>query len=268
MSPVRGGAKRVVFSLPRIKRETFVAQAELHRTIDSTNRRAMELAVLADTELPYLVLTENQTAGKGRGSNVWWSAPGALTFSLALDLGGQDFTTESWPRFALAAAVGICEVLESIAPDVPFGIRWPNDIFTGPHKVCGILPELLPGKSPRLVLGIGINSNNSMSDAPVELREAATSLFDVTGRRTNLTNLVVGVLNRLEARLLDLAGSSPDLTRAWSDRCLLRGRTVSLRMDSDLVQGGCEGIDATGALLLRVASKVTPFYGGSVTSVG
>ncbi len=267
MSAVRVRAERAVFSLPRIKRETFVRGAELHRSIDSTNTRAMELAADSESTLPLLVLTENQTAGRGRGSNVWWSAPGALTFSLVLDLANHDTRPESWPRFALAAAAGICEALESFAPNTSFGIRWPNDVCAGPRKICGILPELRAGKSSRLVLGIGINANNSMDAAPAELQSTATSLLDLTGRRTDLTDLLIEVLRRLEARLGDLANASSELSAAWSDRCLLRGRNVELRVDNVSVRGHCEGIDPHGALLLRTGSKTARFYGGSIASV-
>ena len=71
MTPVRVRAGRALYSLGRIRRDTFVRHAELHRTIGSTNVRAHELAADGETPLPALVLAETQTAGKGRGANVW-----------------------------------------------------------------------------------------------------------------------------------------------------------------------------------------------------
>ena len=117
------------------------------------------------------------------------------------------------------------------------------------------------------MLGIGINANNSMNTAPAELQSTATSFLDLTGRRTDLTDLLIEVLRRLEARLGDLANASSGLSVAWSDRCLLRGHNVELRVDNVSVRGQCDGIDPHGALVLRAGSKTTRFYGGSIASV-
>ncbi|MCC6152997.1 MAG: biotin--[acetyl-CoA-carboxylase] ligase [Candidatus Hydrogenedentes bacterium] len=267
MSATGRRVERVVFSLPRIKRATFVRQAELHRSIDSTNNRAMELAATADTETPFLVIAETQTAGRGRGSNVWWSAPGAVTFSLVVDLPAHDTGPESWPRFALATAVAVCDTLEEVVSGRSFGIRWPNDVFYQNQKICGILPELCMGDQPRLVLGVGINVNNSLTLAPAELRDTATSLIDLAGRRINLTQFISKVLRAIEVRLADLAAQSEVLPEAWAARCLLRGSTVTLNQNGESHTGRCEGIDPSGALVLRVGAATKQFYGGTIAAI-
>ncbi|MCC6796030.1 MAG: biotin--[acetyl-CoA-carboxylase] ligase [Candidatus Hydrogenedentes bacterium] len=267
MSVLGRRVERVVFSLPRIKRATFVRQAELHRSIDSTNNRAMEIAANADIETPFLVIAETQTAGRGRGSNVWWSAPGAVTFSLVMNLPAHDTGPESWPRFALATAVAVCEALEAVVSGKSFGIRWPNDVFYQNQKICGILPELCFGERPRLVLGVGINANNSLALAPAELRNTATSLIDLAGRRINLTQFVSKVLCAIEARLADLTAQSETLPEAWAERCLLRGSTVTLKQNGESHTGRCEGIDSTGALLLKAGTATKRFYGGTIAAI-
>ena len=267
MSAPARRVERVVFSLPRIKRATFVRQAELHRSIDSTNNRAKELAARAEIETPLLVIAEAQTAGRGRGSNLWWSAPGAVTFSLILDLPTNDVGPQSWPRFALATAVAVCEGLEETLPDHTLGIRWPNDVIHQHQKICGILPELCMHDAPRLVLGVGVNVNNSLSNAPEDLRQAATSLIDLAGRRTNLTKFVSTVLGRIEIRLADLLSQSAIVSDAWTSRCLLRGTTVTLNQNGEAHTGRCEGIDATGALLLCTGANAKQYYGGTIETI-
>ena len=69
------------FDLDRLGAETFVAQVQFHETIDSTNTAALAASEQEDLQLPLLVLAGEQTAGRGRGSNTWWSATGSLTFS-------------------------------------------------------------------------------------------------------------------------------------------------------------------------------------------
>lgn len=260
--------KRPTFDIDRISARTFVRDIDYHRTIPSTNTRALELAAIPANRLPVLVIAENQTAGRGRGANSWWSAKGALTFSLLLDLGRHPAPPDSWPRMALAAAVSVCEAMETLAPAVAFGIRWPNDVYARHQKICGILPELCPGAAPRLVLGIGINVNNSTVGAPEPLPVNATSLVDIAGRTFNLTSTLVEVLRRLELRLADLESSSSELAQEWSRRCLLRGHSVRLQVNEDIVEGHCMGIDSTGAIGIRSPRGIEKFYGGAVVGVG
>lgn len=264
MSPAQGRGEHPVYSLPRIHRETFVREVEFYPSINSTNTRAMELASMDDAKLPLLVLTESQTAGKGRGVNQWWSPPGAIAFSLLINLGDQPVGPESWPRFALCTALAVCEALEVSAPGVSFGIRWPNDVCHGVRKICGILPELCATKPARLVLGVGVNVNNSTGDAPAAIKESATSLFDLTGRRVNLTEILIDIMLRIEYRFGQLLDCAPELSHAWSDRCLLRGKTVCVKFNHVEIEGECAGIAATGALALQTPTGTQRFYGGTV----
>lgn len=253
---------RNAISVARVKRETSVRFVEYHRMFPSTNTRALELAADPSTPIPALVITEIQTAGRGRGENVWWSAAGALTFSLILDLESQRANPESWPTFALATAVTVCDVLEARAPMTRFGIRWPNDVYCGTRKICGILPEIYTKGPLRLVLGIGLNVNNAMQQAPVVLRETAISLLDLTGERWNLTETLVFLLKALEGRIDD-----PHVPAAWSERCLLRGHDVTVGLESRECSGFCTGIDEAGALTLRMGDTVERFFGGTILRV-
>ena len=70
--------------LKQIRQATRVPTIEHHRQIASTNTRAIMAADDAALPLPALILTDLQTAGRGRGDHVWWSAPGALTCSVIL----------------------------------------------------------------------------------------------------------------------------------------------------------------------------------------
>ncbi len=213
------------------------------------------------------MLTEIQTAGRGRGANTWWFASGSLAFSLILPLGTNGSEPKAWPKTALATAVGVCDALERLLPEFQFGIRWPNDVCFGSRKICGILPELSNGNSPRLVLGIGMNVNNSMDHAPDELKSYATSLVDLTTHRMNLTDVIVEVLRHLEIRFSELASSNSSLPAAWSRRCLLRGRIVQLCSGLDEIQGLCGGIDESGALQIKTLTRLERCYGGTISAI-
>ena len=247
--------------------------------LPSTNDHALQLAAQTDLPTPLLVLAEEQTAGRGRGSHRWWSQAGALAFSLVLDAAPLRLSLDQWPRVALTAAVAVCQVLEDTVPRLECGIRWPNDVFVAGQKICGILPELpLPREEPdgpklrrpgpvRLVLGIGINVNNSLRRAPADLRAIGTSLFDLTGDRYDLTDLLVQVLERLSRGLIALAKGDPQLVQVWAQRCVLQGRTIELQTGLTQVRGICKGIDSEGALVLHTPRGRERSFGGVVTAV-
>jgi hypothetical protein len=95
----------VYLDADEIRRTTFIRHVEIHDTLRSTNDRAAELARDPDIQLPALIAARQQTAGRGRGSNTWWSADGALTLSIVLDPAAFGIGMANWPQLSLATAV-------------------------------------------------------------------------------------------------------------------------------------------------------------------
>jgi BirA family biotin operon repressor/biotin-[acetyl-CoA-carboxylase] ligase len=253
--------------LQRIESETLVRRVELHGELPSTNDLALQRAADEGVLAPLLVLAERQTAGRGRGANRWWSAPGALTFSLLLDAAAANLPTERWPQVSLTAGLAVCEALQRFLPPVEIGLKWPNDVYLLDRKVCGILVETSSRRVGMLVLGIGINVNNSFAAAPPDVRAIATSLTDVGHCDYDLTDVLIGVLNQLADRLQLLAAGSDKLWQRWQTFSMLTGRTVHLEAGSRQVTGLCKGIDRQGALILQTESATERFFGGIVRSI-
>jgi BirA family biotin operon repressor/biotin-[acetyl-CoA-carboxylase] ligase len=280
---------QTAFDLRRIEQESFVRQVEFHSVLPSTSDFALELAAQPDLVTPLLVLTEKQTAGRGRGSNRWWSRPGALTFSVVLDGPSEKGDRSNLPerpegcsaqvgpvpffaRVSLTAALAVCQVLEQLVPHISYGIRWPNDVHCAGRKICGVLPELSrqrvePPQSPRLVLGIGVNVNNSLSDAPPDVSGVGVSLLDLTDQSYDLTDFLVRLLRQLANGLDALARRDPQLADAVSQRCVLQGRVVELQAGPRHVRGLCQGIDYHGALTIRTTRGIERFFGGVISTV-
>ncbi|HTN74153.1 MAG TPA: hypothetical protein VL096_02860, partial [Pirellulaceae bacterium] len=84
---------------------------EWHEELDSTNARALLLAQQSDRQLPTVIVADRQTAGRGRGTNQWWSGPGALTFSILLDASETHLPAVHWPLVSLLTAVVVGETL-------------------------------------------------------------------------------------------------------------------------------------------------------------
>jgi BirA family biotin operon repressor/biotin-[acetyl-CoA-carboxylase] ligase len=252
--------------LDRIRSSGLVREAEFHAEIGSTNDRAAELARQPSLACPFLVLAARQTAGRGRGSNRWWSAPGALTFSLILEARQTGLPVERWPQIALAAGAAVCEAIEQSIPDAAVRLKWPNDVYLGGKKTSGILVEAPAVATGRLLVGVGVNVNNSFADAPLELQPFATSMTDVACRAFDSTDVLLAILARFEFWLSDLAGNEHELFERWRARCLLAGKRVRLSAGSRQFSGICQGIDDTGRLMLSTPDGIERHLSGTVVS--
>ncbi len=207
------------------------------------------------------MVAERQTAGRGRGDHRWWSGPGSLAFSLLLRPDGA--AGRGWgqsPLIGLAAAVAVAETVAPLLPAHRVGIRWPNDVIAAGGKLAGVLVEVLP--DGRHVVGIGLNTNSSLSQAPPELRPTATTLLELTGTTHDQTAILVALLGHLEEKLQQLA-SEPGRVAARADAlCLQRGESLVLHSAGRAVTGRCAGIAPDGALLLDTPEGRQAFYGG------
>lgn len=255
------------FDLARLTRDTFLADIEFHDEIDSTNTRGVSLCSRSELKTPHLILAERQTQGRGRGKNIWWSREGAITMTLVLSESDIHLPFERWSLVSLLAGLAIADTLAETAPDDAIRVKWPNDVYLAGKKICGILCEIPPSRPPRLVLGIGLNVNNSLLDAPLELRERATSLTDLTGLLHDRCEMLVNLLDRLRESLQIPQALAPDvLPHVWSQRCLLTGRQVSVTCGDIERTGQCLGIDAHGALLIEHRTGIERLVGGTVTA--
>ena len=170
---------------------------------DSTNRwlkdqRSSDVSV---------VVADYQTAGKGCGSNSWESERGKnLTFSVLLH--PKEIPASCQFRISEIVSVAPRKVLEQYLS--PLTIKWPNDIYVGDRKICGILIEnRLQGSSILdSIVGIGLNVNQTafLSDAPNPV-----SMKQVLGREVDREELLQLFLKELEAvYAMDIESLSAD----------------------------------------------------------
>jgi BirA family biotin operon repressor/biotin-[acetyl-CoA-carboxylase] ligase len=240
------------FDLDRIKDDTDICHVEYHDTLPSTNLTAVQLLGPLLDNTPALVLTSNQSAGRGRKGNAWWSSGGALTFSWVVDAASLPVAAERRPMVSLAAGLAVRDALTELLPNCPFVLKWPNDVLIGDQKICGILVEQHSvDQRQGVILGIGVNVNNSLLQAPSEISQRATSLYDIEGRSFDLNAVLVTILNRLSFRITQLT-SQPRLALAETNRHnVLTGRIVTLQVSEATITGVCVGVDDEGQLVLQ-----------------
>lgn len=248
--------------IPRIVRETFVVRVEHHATLGSTNDRAKQVAAERPGPLPLLIVADAQTAGRGRGTNRWWTGRGSLACSLLVDLDGLGIDRRGRALVALAAGAAIVETASPLLPSHAVGLHWPNDVYAAGRKLAGVLVEV-PANGLH-VIGIGINTNTSLADAPPELRQTATSLLELTAARHDPTDILCALLERLAANLRALADTPERIAARANALCLQRGQRLTVRVSEGWVSGQCEGIAPDGALLLRTRGGPEKLYSGEV----
>ncbi|MEZ6047934.1 MAG: biotin--[acetyl-CoA-carboxylase] ligase [Planctomycetaceae bacterium] len=250
------------FDLRQIARETFLENIDFHQSMDSTNNQALRLAQEPNLSLPCLVLAEKQTAGRGRGNNQWWAQPGCLTFSILLDT--TPFKKpEHLPLIALATGWAVANVLEEYTPSRSVQLKWPNDVYLSNRKICGILTEM--PHQHRVVVGLGLNVNNSFYSAPDELKSKAISLFDELGNEYPLGMILIDILTQFEILWRQLIEGDCHFIQQWPTRCLLTNRLITHEAGEKQTIGHCRGIDEIGALLLQTEQGTERILGGTIT---
>ncbi|MDE7136627.1 MAG: biotin--[acetyl-CoA-carboxylase] ligase [Muribaculaceae bacterium] len=142
-----------------------------------------------------VVVTDNQTAGRGQRGNSWEAAPGKnLTFSVLLE--PQNIAARSQFAISRAVALAVADCIAHWLRRDDVRLKWPNDIYVGDDKICGILIEntLEGDRIARSVVGVGINVNQRefMSDAPNPV-----SMWQIAGMDFDLDILLEDVVNTI-----------------------------------------------------------------------
>ncbi len=253
-----------MFDLLRIREETNVADIAYLDEIDSTNSFAIKQLEESPVESPWLVLADKQTAGRGRGSNQWWASDGALTFSLAIE--ANDLDAEQIGKASLSTGLAVCQALERFAPAGDLALKWPNDVYLEGKKICGILIERSAARGDFVVIGIGINVNNSMANSSDEIVERAISLVDCLESEVDRTSVLIECLQQFDRRIRSIRLGDSMLLDQWRAYCMLTGRRVTVDLYEQEITGTCAGIDSTGALLVQSGEKTHRCIGGVVKS--
>ncbi len=250
------------WDIDRCVRETFLAGAEHHPILGSTNDRAKQLAAEQGCPMPYLIVADRQTAGRGRGRNRWWTGHGSLALSLLLDGRSWPTTPNPGPLAALAAAVAAAQTVAPLVPAARVGIHWPNDVFAAGRKLAGVLVEAPPGQ--RYVVGVGLNLNNNLAEAPPELQAVAVTLRELTGTEHDPTEFLIGYLKRFATLLDDLPSRPSRITQTADELCLQRDALLAVETGGRIVRGVCQGIAPDGSLLLSDAHGLRCITSGIV----
>ncbi len=256
---------------PLVEGTIFAGQIHHFFKIGSTNAVAMEAAVRGAPE-GSVFLSEEQTAGRGRGVNHWHSARSAGIYCSAIlrpPLLPADVLTLSLAA-GLAVVSAVSSVAASIGIPVDLDLKWPNDVLLGEKKFCGILTEMNaePTRVRHVVIGIGMNVNHRQF--PSELRDDAVSLCMLTGSDWSRVELTAALLKSLDREYRALVneplGHASILQRFSQLSSYARKKHVRVEENGGF-EGFTEGLDARGFLQVRTDQGLRTVLSGSVRAL-
>ena len=185
-----------------LRTQTLGQVIEYYTQLDSTNEEAWEM-IDEGVKSGTVIITDRQLSGKGRNGTKWQSkANRSLTFSVVIK--PNNLSGSMSGVFPLLTGVAIVRALQDMHIDG--GLKWPNDIMIKGKKLGGILCESrIQGKSIKwVVIGIGINVNETADDFENDISLSATSLYLEVGDFMQRERLLAAILNHLEILLSEL----------------------------------------------------------------
>lgn len=243
----------------------FIGKNILHfDTIGSTNDYAKKIGnELIDGSV---IISEEQTKGKGRLGRVWESKAGeGIWMSIILK---PDLIPNKAPFITLIAGASIVKALNILGVDAK--IKWPNDIIINNKKLSGILTELSAeiGRVNYIVVGIGMNVKDD--DFDEELQNKATSLYK-ENYKVSRVDIVKEILCQFEKLYLDYVENNDkrevlDICRKYS---AIIDKEIYVIKNDERKLVNCIGINEDGNLIIKnEEGKLEEIMSGEVSIRG
>ena len=200
---------------------------------------------------------EEQTAGRGRQGRTWLApARSSILCSVLL----RPAPGRRLPELALVGGVAAANAVEA-ALGLAAQIKWPNDVMVNRRKIAGVLAEARDGA---VVVGVGINVNQTRDQLPADASRPSASLRTTDGVVRDRAPILATLLERVEAHYEAWCDAGLDaLYDFLGARDFLRGRRVTV----DGADGDAVGIDRRGRLEVDTVSGRRAFESGEVAYV-
>jgi BirA family biotin operon repressor/biotin-[acetyl-CoA-carboxylase] ligase len=215
--------------------------------VDSTNIAAKNWATEGAPN-GAIVAADLQTSGRGRLGRAWSSPPGTgIWFSIVLR---PLISPDRAPQITLTTAVGVAAALRELGYDA--GIKWPNDIYIGGRKVCGMLTEMHGSMESVewVVPGIGINCLTK--DFPPEIAETATSLALASDKPVIRAQVAAAIFNKLEQYYTVLYEQGfAEIRKEWLANNITLGKRVKITTLTETMFGEAIDMQEDGSLLVK-----------------
>ena len=223
---------------------------DARESVGSTNAEALAAARTGDAGRLWVV-SDHQSAGKGRRNSAWQTPRGNLAATI---LSVVPVKPETAATLGFVAGLCLDEAVRKVAPVAPERLRlkWPNDVLLDGRKLAGILLEAEIRGDGRVAVAVGIGVN--VVGAPAGLPYPAMALADL-GIAVTAADLFLPLAEAWAgvAAAWDEGRGFPALRRAGLARAAGIGKPVSVRVGRDVLSGTFETIDGEGRLVIRAA---------------
>lgn len=245
-----------------LKTRLFGTKIYTFNSVDSTNNCAKAVAE-CDAPEGTLVVTEQQTAGRGRLGRPWIAEPNRnLMFSLLLR---PDVTPEKLNLLPLYVAVAVSEAIEKVT-GLNVECKWPNDILYNGRKIAGILIEGSVKKNAvdYVVVGVGINVNQEKFTG--DLAAKATSLKLECQKEFDRAMILQEVLGSLEDKYRTVSSSGfESVVPQWLSHTTMVNRQISVSQQGNIISGVVKGLSPNGGLILETNGTQQTVLAGDVS---
>ncbi|MFH0773928.1 MAG: biotin--[acetyl-CoA-carboxylase] ligase [bacterium] len=225
---------------------------KIHRLsqVGSTNDLARTL-IASGCQNGEVIISDLQTAGRGRGVKEWVSPPGGLWFSIILF--PTNLNPDKLSLFSLIIGLVISKVIES-QTGLYCAIKWPNDLYLKEKKICGILIESnIRLKSVEwLIIGVGLNLNVDKNLLP----EGAGSIKEELKEEVEKEKVFSALLSEIEKAWIGFQEDSLQFLPEIKKRCLSLGRKAKFKVDEQRLIGEATDIDEKGRLVVEAEGKM------------
>ncbi|HLC21107.1 MAG TPA: biotin--[acetyl-CoA-carboxylase] ligase [Candidatus Methylomirabilis sp.] len=240
----------------------------LFQVLGSTNDEAAALAASGAAE-GTVVIAEAQRRGRGRMGR-GWASPRGLGLYVSVIL-RPPIPPQEAPALTLMGAVAVADAIERTS-GLAAWVKWPNDLVVRERKVAGILGEMAAEASRlhHVILGIGINVNQTEVDFEGELRQTASSLRIEVGHPVDRTAMVHSLCEHLDRWYQRfLSDGVATILERFRRRCVTLGRVVVARSGDQELRGLALELDGAGALVIRdTGGGLHRLLAGEVTLTG
>ncbi len=229
--------------------------------VDSTNNYIKRMAKEITTSY-LLVLTNQQTAGKGRkGRNFVSNNNGGIYMSLYVK---PHFDLEYVKKITCLTASAVALEIDKLTT-LDTKIKWINDIYVKDKKICGILTEattqIEEGRLEYIIIGIGINMyKQTFSD---EIKKIATTLEDETGIIYSRNELVVNIIRQIIEYLNNI--DNDIYMDEYLKKSFVIGKNVILNFQNKQQEAFVKDITREGELVVEINQKVQKVSSAEIT---
>jgi len=211
---------------------------------NSTNLSAKEFPVGT------VVIADSQTKGKGRFKRSWSSGKGGVYMSLVLK------PTDKPQFYTFIGCLSVLKAIKKVV-DVDLMIKWPNDVYHGKKKLCGILTEV----DDKAIVGVGVNVNNEVSNS---LKSEAISLKNIINKKVDKEKTIKNILKHFHDYLELIENKKySKILSDWKKYSFL-GAKVKVKTMNKEFSGIAYDLDKDGFLIVKSGNKKIKVLEGDV----